>query len=433
MDIGLILFIILFTLLYLNPNNVLFRNLNSTMIFSSLFLIFIILLIIFPSQSFKSAQFGFNLWLNIVFPSLFPFFVASELLNGTGLMRVIGVLLEPIMRPLFNVPGVGSFAFAMGISSGYPVGAKITADFRKSDLCTKTEAERLLAFTNNSSPLFITGAIATGILGHPEIGLILLGCHIAASITVGILFRFYKKNKKETALIQSNQDSRHKIHSMPMNLKNIGQKLGDSIKNSINTLLMICGFIVIFCVIINLLISLKFVYFIASCFYFLFQWLNIDSNMASAIISGFFEITTGASYTTYSISPITQKIVASAFIVGWGGLSVHAQVASIIADTDISIKPYLTGKFLQGIFSAAYTLLTLKISGILSSQNVLASQYSNFHLNSDWLVYSTAPLPILFLLCVYLVLQLCRRVPSFSFRSSPNRSKLRNPSSHHRH
>jgi len=31
----------------------------------------------------------------------------------------------------------------------------------------------------------------------PELGLLLLACHILASITVGILFRFYGRNNKK--------------------------------------------------------------------------------------------------------------------------------------------------------------------------------------------------------------------------------------------
>ncbi len=83
---------------------------------------FIICLIGFSKTSVAAAARGLNLWLEIVFPSLFPFFVASNLLNGTGFVRAMGILLEPVMRPLFNIPGCGSFAFAMGISSGYPTG-----------------------------------------------------------------------------------------------------------------------------------------------------------------------------------------------------------------------------------------------------------------------------------------------------------------------
>ena len=152
---------------------------------------FILMLIIFSDTAVKSAGSGLNLWFNVVFPSLFPFFVASEILYRTGFIKAIGILLEPIMRPLFNVPGCGSFAFAMGITSGYPVGAKITASMREEKLLSKTESERLLSFTNNSGPLFIIGAVAVGMFKMPELGLLLLACHIHASITVGILFRFY--------------------------------------------------------------------------------------------------------------------------------------------------------------------------------------------------------------------------------------------------
>lgn len=81
---------------------------------------FILLLIIFSNTAVESAAKGLNLWLSIVFPSLFPFFVASEVLNKSGFMKSAGILLEPVMRPLFNVPGCGSFALAMGLTSGYP-------------------------------------------------------------------------------------------------------------------------------------------------------------------------------------------------------------------------------------------------------------------------------------------------------------------------
>lgn len=63
------------------------------------------------------------------------------------------------MKPLFNVPGEGSFPLLMGIISGYPIGAKIVTNFRKNGICTKEEAERLITFTNNSGPLFIIGTV----------------------------------------------------------------------------------------------------------------------------------------------------------------------------------------------------------------------------------------------------------------------------------
>ncbi len=84
-------------------------------------ILFIISLILFSKTAVSSALKGINLWFNVVFPSLFPFFVATEILNRTGIVKTFGILLEPVMRPLFNVPGCGSFAVAMGITSGYPI------------------------------------------------------------------------------------------------------------------------------------------------------------------------------------------------------------------------------------------------------------------------------------------------------------------------
>ena len=77
----------------------------------------------------------------------------------------------------------------MGISLGYPVGAKIVSTLRMENSCTKTEAERLLAFTNTSGPLFIIGSIGVGMFGNNKIGILLLITHFVSSIIVGILFR----------------------------------------------------------------------------------------------------------------------------------------------------------------------------------------------------------------------------------------------------
>ena len=81
------------------------------------------------------------------------------------------------MKPLFNIRGEGSFAFIMGILSGYPMGAKIAANFRQNNICSKVECERLLSFTNNSGPLFIIGSVGISLFGNSTIGFLLLFTH----------------------------------------------------------------------------------------------------------------------------------------------------------------------------------------------------------------------------------------------------------------
>src|SRR5699024_1268343 len=78
-------------------------------------------------------------WFDIVFPSLLPFFIMSELLMMYGIVQAIGILSEPIMRPFFRVPGAGSFAFVVGMASGYPLGAKITASLLEKNYINQIE------------------------------------------------------------------------------------------------------------------------------------------------------------------------------------------------------------------------------------------------------------------------------------------------------
>lgn len=70
--------------------------------------------------------------------------------------------------------GIGAYAFIMGIISGYPVGAKIVTEFRKNGDCSRAEAERLLAFTNNSGPLFIIGSVGISMFGNTLIRITLI-------------------------------------------------------------------------------------------------------------------------------------------------------------------------------------------------------------------------------------------------------------------
>lgn len=314
-------------------------------------------LVIFSRTNLSAAKNGLVLWANSVVPSLFPFFVATELLSHTNFTFYLGKLLNKFMKPLFNIRGEGSFAFIMGIISGYPVGAKIAANFREKNICSKEECERLLSFTNNSGPLFIIGTVGITMFGNSTIGFLLLITHILASITVGIIFRFWKHNSKNkydntNYNLNSNKD---------IKLSELGGIIGNSISSSINTILLIGGFVVLFSVIISILQTSHLLNVFSSFTNPLLNILNIPYDFSAGIISGFFELTNGLNI----ICNIPQKklsinIIIASFLLGLGGLSVLLQVWSTISKTDLSIKPYILGKLLHACLSAFYTFLFLQ-------------------------------------------------------------------------
>lgn len=128
-------------------------------IFTILFLNFIICLLLFSKSNMEAAKQGLKLWSNSVIPSLFPFFIGTELLYRTNFVSVLGKIFTKFMRPIFNIPGEGAIALILGNISGYPVGAKLACNMLENNQCSKIEAERIIAFTNNSNPLFIVGTI----------------------------------------------------------------------------------------------------------------------------------------------------------------------------------------------------------------------------------------------------------------------------------
>lgn len=322
------------------------------LIIPSLFVLFSICLVLFSSNNLSAARNGLELWANSVIPSLFPFFVATELLSHTPFLHIVGKYVNKFMKPLFNIRGEGAFAFLMGIISGYPVGAKIACNLRSSNVCTKEECERLLAFTNNSGPLFIIGTVGIGMFGNSTIGVLLLITHVLACISVGIVFRFWKSSSESSQHLLNN--SSKYLQNNNVSLSNLGEVIGKSISNSISTILNIGGFIVIFSVIISILKNSNVLFILNP----IFEFLHIPTKIGESFLLGIVEITNGI----FAISNIPQKklsinIVLSAFLLGCGGISILLQVWSITSKTDLSIKPYIIGKILHGTFAAFYTFV----------------------------------------------------------------------------
>lgn len=388
----------------------------SSIILYSMIILFTITIMVNPKQSINAALKGLNLWTNAVFPSLFPFFVSTELLINLGFVHIMGAILEPIMRPIFNVPGSGSFAFSLGIISGYPVGAKTTVNLRQNGLCSKIEGERLLTFCNNAGPLFILGSVAAAMFNEPSVGVILFVSHLLASLTVGFIFRFYKAGDKKENIHQRKENTGNIMKEIIKQIKearkkdgrNVGEMFGDAIKNAIQLLIAIAGFIVFFSVLINLLNHLYVISFLSKLLSVILIPLGIANELLPSIVSGFFEITTGIKIASAcSTVPLDQRLIAASLILGWAGLSVHCQVISIVSKSDISTAPYLIGKSIQGILSAIYTFILLQLIPLSlpasSVLNAAAEELSNRNiLNSFFysLIYLGNVLFYITILCI---------------------------------
>jgi sporulation integral membrane protein YlbJ len=308
-------------------------------------------IIAYPMVVLQSARRGLQTWGNIVLPSLLPFFVISDLLMSLGFVAILGTLLEPAMRPLFNLPGSSGFVFTVSYLSGFPLCAILTTRLRRQNLCTRQEGERLVAFTSNASPLFILGAVSVGMYHNPTLGPLIIGIHYLSNFICGLLWgALSKKNNRPTTKVAgSNWRSLLLVmeRSSGIGKSSFGSLLGDTVRNATLTLLAIGAYITTFSVLIAVLQA-------SGIFPALEQWLmplghllQLDRSLLRSMLIGFFEITMGINAASQSNGSMLQQLMVIETLLAWNGLAVQAQVSGMMKDCDLGVLPYLGTRLLQ--------------------------------------------------------------------------------------
>ena len=188
--------------------------------------------------------------------------------------------------------------------------------------------------------------------------------HILGSITVGIIFRFWKKN---LATRQQYTISKYDNKLQNITVSNLGEILGTSIQSAISTILMIGGFVVLFSVVISILNISGITSLVCILLEPVCHFLGISSQIIASVFTGLFEVTNGINMVSLiKLKNISLNIIVTAILLGFGGLSVLLQVFSIISQTDLSIKKYFIGKCMQGVIASIYVALALHFIPTLS-------------------------------------------------------------------
>lgn len=291
-------------------------------------------LIVFPDSAAEGVKTGISMCADRIIPSLLPFFIASSLLNDLGVAGYIGKILTPISARLFHVSGAGGSAFIIGITGGYPLGASYIADMCQHGQIEKNEADRLVIFCNNSGPAFIIGAVGVGAFKSSAVGLFLYAIHILAAILGGMIFA--EKSKSAASLDTATE--------------NIGfsKAFTSAVKNSVSALINVCGFILAFSVLVALFDA-------AGAFSALTGQMShltgFELSFCRSFLTGILELGSGiGSMAGLNTSPI--NLALAAFILGWGGVSVHFQSFAVLADTEIKTARYMFGRFVIAIIGA---------------------------------------------------------------------------------
>lgn len=112
-----------------------------------------LLLLVANNQTvIEGARYGLMLWYHDVLPLLLPFMILSNMF----VLR---------LRNKKNPGKHAGFVFILlGLLCGYPLGAKLAADFTKESMLNRRFAAILLPMCNNVSPMFLSGYICHFVL-----------------------------------------------------------------------------------------------------------------------------------------------------------------------------------------------------------------------------------------------------------------------------
>ena len=295
----------------------------------------LVCLIAASEQVISGCREGLRLCVELILPSLFPFFVVSGLLVRLGFPQRLGRVLGPGAGKLFHVSGCGVSALFIGLCGGYPLGAAYLADLMRDGAIPKEEGGHLLSFCNNSGPAFIIGAVGIGVFASVKIGLLLYSVHILAAMLTGFLLRG-----------RSRPFSSQEISPLPSS--GLAEALPEAVRSAVLAILNVCGFVTCFSVLTGLLDAEGWFSLLSG---FLSARLGTELHWCRALLTGFWELGGGIG-ALRGLGASPRNLALAAGILGWGGISVHFQTLAMLADLDVKSAPHTAGRLLSAIFSS---------------------------------------------------------------------------------
>lgn len=305
--------------------------------------LFMLALVLNPSVYMQSCLNGLNIWGMSVLPALFPFFFFSGILTRLHALDLIGAKLSRFMQKIFHTPGSSGVIYLLSIVSGYPVGAKVTSDLYSAGKLTTDEVVRINSFASTSGPLFIIGAVGVGMFSSHTLGVILLISHLLGALANGLLYRNYHYAPTRPVRTQSTST--------------VNDTISATMYDSIISILIVGGYIVIANIIIDMLFNVGILDFLSLVLGKIAEFFGAPGSIGTGISSGIVEITRGCK--ELSSIPLDPRIVAplACAIISWGGLSIHFQALTFLSKCHISASFYMLQKFTQSLLSAGICAL----------------------------------------------------------------------------
>lgn len=276
------------------------------------------------SESIRSSLI---LCVDTVIPSLFCFMVLTSFLSATNLGKLLSIPLLPLTKLLCLPADCGS-TLLMSFLGGYPVGVKTLRDKWEQGKIDENLLKRLAFFCVCPAPSFVIITVGCRFLNNQASGFLLYGAQVLAALFLALVSSVSAAAQSKKELYRFLRQPSHQSYS---------SALVNAVVFSSQTLLSMCGYILLFGV---------------------FSTLLTQSPLPAAVVSlfsAFLEITGGCTHLMELNSPYLLSIFS--FFLSFGGLSVLFQLKNILGDCPCSTRWLFLGRICHGLCSAILTAI----------------------------------------------------------------------------
>lgn len=266
---------------------------------------------------------GLVLCAQSVIPSLFLFLAFSDFL---ALTRVSELLAKPFffLGQLLGAPTCAASVFLLSLVGGYPVGARMLAQMVKTGQISPKTAEKLLCCCVNGSPAFLIVGVAIPCFGSVKVGGVIYGSQVLAALLTGILARIlYGPGEK--------QEKSVKGEYLPLT-----QGFVEAVTNASRSILLICGFVLVFSAVSHGL-----------------SFLPYGEDWA-----GLLEVTVGCG--KLPGRRFWEMLILGTVYTSFGGICVWMQIACFLRGTGIRMRKFILLRGIYVLFSLLFTILFAK-------------------------------------------------------------------------
>ena len=288
-----------------------------------------ILLIALPQVAAEGVRGALTLCGRVILPSLFPFFVCSNLFLLLGWSARLSARFGGPAAKLLRLPPAAGSAFLLGLLGGYPAGAQAAGTLYARGELSEPDAERTLAVCNQAGPSFIFGVLGGAVFQSPAAGAFLYAVQIVSAV---LACRLTAKERPAPA----------KPDTRPPQPESFAAAFSESVRRAGMSAIQICMFITVFSVLSR---------------YFLLAAGRIVPPQALPLVLGTLELSAGCAALADCALAFRWKLCIASALLSFGGVSVLAQSRAAVQEHGLTGKLLLPCKALQAALSCTLTLI----------------------------------------------------------------------------